>query len=109
MYIIVRKSHRYVNGYCNSLAFVPKYVTNVTWTNYTEDFPGLQILLLTDPSIKVKNYESDTKKIASTKKDHPRRKISAEEKCQVISTSYSCLHEIAFKIRAKNYRTTGLP
>ena len=60
MYIIVRKSHRYVNGYCNSLAFVPKYVTNVTWTNYTEDFPGLQILLLTDPSIKVKNYESDT-------------------------------------------------
>ena len=49
------KSHRYVNGYCNSLAFVPKYVTNVTCTNYTEDFPGLQILLLTDPSIKVKN------------------------------------------------------
>ena len=34
------KSHRYVNG-CNSLAFVPKYVTNVTWTNYTEYFPGL--------------------------------------------------------------------
>ena len=35
-------------------------MTNVTCTNYTEDFPGLQILLLTDPSIKVKNYESDS-------------------------------------------------
>ena len=32
----------------------------MTWTNYTEDFPGLQILLLTEPSIKVKNYLSDT-------------------------------------------------
>ena len=35
-------------------------MTNVTSTNYTEDFPGLQILLLTDLSIKVKNYKSDT-------------------------------------------------